>query len=51
MNIETEAAEQLESLADQVRRLAPDRRDPEAFHEAKSEIAAALRRLSKEVNR
>ena len=42
-----EVVRELEALADQVRRLAPDRRDPEAFHEAKSEIAAALRRLAR----
>ena len=39
--------EELETLADQVRHLAPDRHNPEAFHEAKSEIAAALRRLAR----
>ena len=43
-----EVAERLEALATDVRRLTPDRRDPEAFHEAKSEIVAELRRLSKE---
>ena len=47
MQGETKVAEELESLADQVCHLTPDRRDPEAFHERKSEIAAALRRLAR----
>lgn len=34
-------------LANRVRRLVPSHRDPEAFHEAKSEIEAELRRLSR----
>jgi hypothetical protein len=29
-----------------VARLGPDRRDPERFHEAKSDLADALRRLA-----
>lgn len=37
----------LAELADRVRRLMPSHRDPEAFHEAKSEIEAELRRLSR----
>ncbi|MFD2032210.1 hypothetical protein ACFSKM_21415 [Ancylobacter dichloromethanicus] len=37
----------LVELADRVRRLVPSHRDPEAFHEAKSEIEAELRRLSR----
>ena len=38
--------EALRLLAEQVERLAPSHRDPHAFHEAKSEIAHALRRLA-----
>ena len=34
-------------LAGKVRRLVPSHRDPEAFHEAKSEIEAELRRLAR----
>ncbi len=34
------------TLACEVERLAPSHRDPHAFHEAKSEIAHALRRLA-----
>lgn len=37
----------LAELADRVRRLMPSHRDPEAFHEAKSEIEAELRHLSR----
>lgn len=37
----------LVELADRVRRLVPSHRDPEAFHEAKSEIEAELRLLSR----
>ena len=40
-------ADVLQDLAARVGRLAPSHRDPEAFHEAKSEIAADLRRLSR----
>lgn len=36
----------LEKLAGRVRRLVPSHRDPEAFHEAKSEIEAELRHLA-----
>lgn len=39
----------LDALADRIRRLAPDRRDPERFHMEKSEIAAELRRLAREL--
>ena len=39
---------ELEALALTVRRLSPDRRDPERFHAEKSEVAAALRRLARE---
>jgi len=36
-------------LADKVRRLPPpDRRDPERFHLAKSDLAAELRRVARE---
>jgi hypothetical protein len=38
--------ETLLDLADRVRRLGPDRRDPERFHVEKSELAAELRRLA-----
>jgi hypothetical protein len=41
------AGQTLVELADRVRRLVPSHRDPEAFHEAKSEIEAELRRLSR----
>lgn len=37
----------LEELANRVRSLVPSHRHPEAFHEAKSEIEAELRRLSR----
>lgn len=37
----------LEALANRVRRLRPNHRDPEAFHEEKSEIEADLRRLAR----
>ena len=40
------AEEALVELANRVRRLVPSHRDPEAFHEAKSEIEAELRRLA-----
>ena len=45
----TEAA--LLALAQAVARLAPDRRDPERFHEDKSEIIHELRRLARGVAR
>lgn len=41
----------LHDLARQVQRLLPDRRDPERFHADKSEIAAALRRLARQMER
>ena len=41
-------AEQLLDLARQVDRLRPDHRDPHRFHEIKSEVEAALRRLAAE---
>lgn len=39
----------LTALADKVRRLSPHHRDPERFHEDKSEIERDLRRLAKAV--
>lgn len=45
------SAEKLTNLAAQVARLCPDHRDPEAFHLAKSEIVATLRRLAREAGR
>jgi len=42
-------SETLEALAADVRRLAPDRRDPERFHVEKAEIEQKLRRLAREV--
>ena len=41
----------LHALADRVVRLCPDRRDPEAFWEAKSEVAHALRELASKLGR
>lgn len=43
------AAERLTELANRVRRLSPDRRDPERFHLDKSEIERGLRQLAREV--
>jgi hypothetical protein len=43
------AAEQLRDLSRQVRRLVPDRRDPERYHIEKSEIAARLVRLARKL--
>ena len=37
----------LHELARMVRRLSPDRRNPERFHEEKSEVAASLIRIAK----
>lgn len=48
---ENQVAELLRKLAGEVRTLAPSHRDPEAFHEQKSEIVAELRRLAIEVQR
>lgn len=39
----------LEALADRVRRLVPDHRDPERFHADKSDLVAELRTLAREV--
>jgi len=44
-------ADRLEELARRVERLIPRRRDPDAYHEDKSEIVAQLRRIAKEVER
>ena len=45
-------AQRLRDLAEAARRLPPpDRRDPERFHVAKSELASALRRLAAEAAR
>lgn len=38
-------------LADRLRRLAPSPRNPDRFHEEKSEIVHALRMLAQEVGR
>lgn len=38
----------LERMAERVRRLSPSHRDPERFHEEKSELAAELRRLARQ---
>jgi hypothetical protein len=35
-------------MAERVRRLSPSHRDPERFHEEKSELAAELRRLARQ---
>ena len=43
-------ATDLEQLADRVRRLRPDRRDPERYHVDKSEIERELRRMAREVS-
>jgi hypothetical protein len=40
-------AEVLEGIASRLRYLAPDHRDPHAFHETKSELVAELRRLAR----
>lgn len=39
---------ELEQLAERVVRLSPSHRDPERFHEEKSEVAAELRRLARD---
>ncbi len=43
-------SDQLKELAHRVRYLSQSHRDPEAFHLAKSDIEAELRRLAHEVN-
>lgn len=40
--------DQLSRLAAKVERLTPSHRDPERFHEEKSEVVAELRRLARE---
>lgn len=42
-------SDRLTTLARAVVRLSPSHRDPEQFHEDKSEIAAELRRLAREI--
>lgn len=44
-------ADRLRHLAQDVRRLVPDRRDPERYHEQKSQIEAELRKLARELER
>ena len=44
-------AARLRLLAQDVRRLIPDRRAPERYHERKSEIEAELRRLAHELEK
>jgi hypothetical protein len=39
-------ASDLHEIADRLQRLAPSHRDPFRFHEEKSELVAALRRLA-----
>lgn len=41
-------AERLEDLARRVDQLIPQRRDPNAYHEEKSEIVAQLRQAAKD---
>jgi hypothetical protein len=48
MGAERNLGDQLDDLARRVRRLEPLRRDPEAFHAEKSEIAEALRQAASE---
>jgi len=44
-------AAQLDALAERVRRLAPDHRDPERYHIERSEIEHRLRQLAYAVER
>lgn len=44
----TALAQRLSELAARVVRNEPDRRDPERFHQEKSDIAHQLRRIAKE---
>ena len=46
----TEAAERLETLANQLRRLQPDHRRPDRYFETKNEIEHELRKLAREVS-
>lgn len=47
----TRLAERLQELARRVDRNVPSHRDPEAFHQEKSEIAEQLRRAAKEAEK
>jgi hypothetical protein len=47
----TRLADKLAALAKRVVVNVPDRRNPEAWHAEKSEIAHELRRIAKEVDR
>jgi hypothetical protein len=49
MAIDFSAPAEMMRLAERVRRLAPSHCDPERFHLDKSEIAAELRRLAREI--
>lgn len=40
-------SERLADLAQRIRRLVPDHRDPHRFHEEKSEIAFELQRMAR----
>ena len=44
-------ADRLRHLARDVRRLVPDRRDPERFHEDKSVIEAELRKIARDLDK
>ena len=44
-----EQADKLDRLADEVRRLSIDRRDPERFHLDRDDAAKAMRRLAREM--
>ena len=44
-------ADRLHEIAHQLARLCPDRRDPEAFHVAKSELTAELRSIARAIGR
>jgi len=44
-------AAELRRLAAVARGLVPDRRDPEAFHAAKSELEARLRQLARRIEK
>ncbi len=41
----------LHTLANRVSRLSPDRRDPEQWHLEKDDIAKALRRIARDMER
>lgn len=43
-------SDKLKNLARRVRHLSPSHHDPEAFHVAKSDIEAELRRIAREVS-